>query len=1338
MGCNPRYFIVCLIMMILCPYTFLSGQDCKLPLLSAFESPSTSGFAIEWLDFNSGNVTWEIEYGIKGFSPTGVATIQNISSDQYTLDGLESGTTYEVYIRAICNDGPSEWNGPYFTNTVIDNENGCGLDLDISDDNCPSDDVFLIEVTGFPGMTMGVDVFLEKVELIAKHPWPADLRIRLESPYGISIPLSTNNGRGVDNYGDPKILDCSEPVVFTDNACSSIAIAEPPFIGSFQSEGVLASLYSSNSPDGQWKISICDRAGGDIGSLIYVYLSFEEVSCTVPPTFKIIDEEADNITVSWQDQNSCTALELVYNKVGEPSQNASSEYVECDKETFTILDLEPGEAYELVVRADCGAGNFSPESCVELFTTACNNSSIAERFDNQSLCEQSCASPCELSGVWHNAVDNSSFWILNEGDTPTSFTGPEGDVNETGRYLYVENQNPICEGEQLISLESDCLRKSESGACALTFAYHMSGSEIGTLGVDISLDGSNWNSLWQQDGDQGDSWLSASVDIPFAFERGLLRITALKMRGAIRGDIAIDQIKLIGVDTIVPNRFYRDADGDGFGDPSSTMHFCSETIPSGYASNNLDCNDESASVFPGAVEIRCNQIDENCNGDQDDASLQDLDYEVLTVQEESCLGAANGLIVIEGLNGQEPYEYVWSDGSIGPGVTDLVSGIYFCTISDVGGCQIVSDPIFVDFEDILVYSVLALEQPSCAGDDDGMIQLRIEGGVPPYQVVWSNGMLGSTAQGLADGNYQATITDMSSCSVVIDSIPIRGPQILTTGIFSLENNDCKGNSDGFVRLGILGGTPPFDIAWSNGESGIIVSGLSTGNYEVTVTDDNGCRDLIQDITISEPDSLILSVNNIEHITCPEGDDSLVDINITGGTPPYSYFWSNGENTQDLVGVPSGLYALTVTDIRSCSYVLDNVIVEEPETISIQLDSLVNVDCIGSGDGFLSVNVAGGSGEYSYNWGTTDGEESDENFLDELTAGIYSLTVVDDFDCKSRAFSVEVINRNVPIQVSVNQYETLSCADDSTASIIANIGTAVLPLDYNWSSGNRAIHAAYQDTVAGLISGSYDLTVTDAQGCVGISDSIQIMGPTAIRHELLDKVDNLCWYDSLGIIHLDIQGGQVPYNVEWQDGRTGQLIEELPNGSYTARIIDDNGCEKVLDEIFVSSNSPIHFNPEIIHPMEGVGGEIDLMPSGSAPPYVFRWADPLQFLNDGFAADLAAGSYSVTVEDSDGCISDTTIILTRMTSASSLEASNFSLYPNPTNGQLYMTTDWIGNRVGCKVYDFQGSVVMQTKLNSSGSLQNRYQLDLSILPDGVYFIHLTNKGMNQVSKVFKFN
>ena len=1289
---------------------------CDLPILSNISDPTVNGFKIEWLDFNNAE-SYDIEHGKKGFQRLLQATIPGLTDKSYTFENLDPSTTYEFYIRSNCTLQSSQWNGPYFYNTVIDNSSSCNIDLNLEDNNCMFNQEFLIDIENLNGV-LGNSIILESVALLIEHSWPPDLSLTLISPSDTEIILSSFNGNGIDNYGNPNDSLCMEVANFSDNACLNVTEWTPPFIGTFKPENSFSAKLNGEPPNGLWKLKICDRAAGDIGKLKYIRLNFSNEACLVPQDFVISDIEGDNITINWTQPSTCQVLKVSYKESSAPLQETFIDFIDCKDQFFTVSGLKPDTNYDLFFNAQCGDQIESPTSCLLNFRTACKNSIFSSSFDSLKICNTSCDTLCSLDDIWLNSA-NGDNWIVNSGETPTGFTGPESDISKTGNYVYIENQMTPCQRDS-IELVSRCLSINEEGSCGISFNYHMFGNDIGKLALQYASLNGVWQNIWSHEGNQGTDWSFESIDLNLNLDVTRLRFLVSRSENSLRGDIALDQIKLFNADTVSLITYYLDFDNDGYGNKELPSLFCSANAPDGFVANADDCNDLDPKINPGETEINCNLIDENCNGFSDETNASDLSYSIDFIKKESCKGQFDGAIQLQIFNAQEPVSFLWSNGSQEAILSNVGTGIYTCSISDFGGCQIVTEPIFIDFNEVLVYSIKTITHPECAGMSNGLIELLVGQGDPPYSILWSNANEGLINDNLSDGDYVATITDNFNCQIITDPISIQGNQAITAGVSLKGDIECFGEENGFIQIGLFGGTPPYNLEWSNGDSTSFISNLSVGEYALTITDNNGCYNTLENINIETSVPLEVFVNNIENITCHKGFDGLIDIEVSGGTKPYNYFWSDGSITEDLFRKSAGIYKVTVNDFKACTFFLNDIIIEEPDLITIEIDSINSVKCSGSDDGFVSILVDGGTPPYSYNWNVNDGGQNSFPFLDQLLPGKYFLTVVDALGCKSPSASFEIQNLNEEINISLINEEQITCFGDSTGSIIAVSENGSPPFDFNWSSGFKSISNSRMDTVKQLIKGRYNLTITDNEGCIGVSDSLLINSPDEINYEVLNIVNNLCFDAEDGSIELVLEGGVSPYNLIWSDNQQGTFIENLATDDYAATITDFNNCESEIPNIPITSPSELMIVLTIEHPISS-DGIIDLTVSGGTAPYQYKWGEPISFITEASATNLDPGNYMVTIIDNNNCALDTSINLQLVNSGAQLEKNIYNIFPNPSDGDFSVSTATpsiqkiqIINQNGLRVYEdifdiFQSKVDIHQKLDA-----------------GVYFIRIFGK------------
>ncbi len=1293
-------------------------QDCQLPIVTSIDNPATDGFTVHWIDNNSAVLNYEIEIGRKGFTRSFSPNIPTISDDSVRLSNLLSGSTYEIYLRSVCSaDNISPWNGPYFYNTIIDNNASCDLLLDIPDDNCPDTRKYLIEVDVDDSYIIGLDYNIRSIDLNIEHTWPPDLQISLTSPSGETALLSEYNGNGRDNYGSPDNNDCRDMAIFTDDACLSIAAFPPPLLGEFRPLDNLRNTFDGIPASGIWTIEVCDRASGDIGQIKAVKLNFTESICIAPEEYVIDDIEADNISVSWLSADDCTIYKIAYRIVSAPLAQTSFDFVECNENSYSIENLVPDTEYVMTITTRCNNGVESPETCETFFRTACANSTMTTSFNESTPCPISCDDICETDSIWYNLPGQSNAWIVATDNTPSEFTGPSGDINGKGNYIYVENNNPACHTDTVV-LESKCLELNGSTSCHLTFYYHMYGGEITSLELQQNIQAKGWTNIWSQAGNQGDVWIAESISLSSEYDVGQLRFVAYRSGDIIRNDIAIDQIKIIGLDTFPLRKYYADLDGDSFGDTRNFRLLCSTEAPSGFVTNDDDCNDDNPNINPNATEISCNLIDENCNGNADDNQATDLNYQLLSISDESCKGRKDGSIELIANNGQTPYTYSWSNGESGPILSNIGTGIYTCTISDIGTCQIITDPIFVDFENLINYSLLSLTPPTCQGLDNGSATLLISGGVPPYDIHWASGINGSQVSNLTSGTYVITITDGSSCTIESEPITVTGRQAITAGVALSRDVDCSGDNNGIIQLGISGGTPPYNVLWNNGLTTPTITQLSQGQYSVTITDILGCSNTIDDIRINEPDKLSVIINNKENLNCPDDNTGMIDVSVDGGTAPYSYFWSTGQRTEDLININAGNYSITVTDFNACFVVLEDINIIEPDPISVDIDNIINVNCPTSEDGYIKVQVDGGQPNYSYNWSVLDGIESQSNELSELNPGLYSLTVVDEFGCKSDPLFFEIVNRNRAINIETTALTLNQCFGDSTASIVATVNNGTVPFDYNWSNGDRQLSESPQDTIVDLITSSYTLTVTDSEGCTGVSELISLSEPEELVYDVINIVENECWYENQASISIEISGGTVNKTILWNNGSSGSLITELNNGQYQATITDDNNCTKVTNLISLTSHQQIEIDA-IIKNTNSNNGTIDITPTAGLSPFSYTWDGPISLPPLPMVENLIPGEYTLKVADREGCVLDTTFTIQLINSVDNDTDYTITLFPNPGSGTIAIRSEKTIKNIN--VYNLSGQSVSLQKRKDYGT---EIEFNINSKVHGIYYIEIT--------------
>lgn len=203
----------------------------------------------------------------------------------------------------------------------------------------------------------------------------------------------------------------------------------------------------------------------------------------------------------------------------------------------------------------------------------------------------------------------------------------------------------------------------------------------------------------------------------------------------------------------------------------------------------------------------------------------------------------------------------------------------------------------------------------CHGDESGIADLTVTGGTEPYSYLWSNGATTEDLSELSGGYYSVTVTDAAGNTTTCD-VTIYEPPLLECYI---DGTDllCNGDESGAADLTVTGGTEPYSYLWSNGAETEDLSGLSAGVYSVTVTDANRCSTSCE-VTIEEPPLLECEIINTQNASCNSCADGSATVAPIGGTPDYTYLWSNGQTTATAINLLPGSYSVTITDANGCS------------------------------------------------------------------------------------------------------------------------------------------------------------------------------------------------------------------------------------------------------------------------------------------------------------------------------------------------------------------------------------------------------------------------------------
>jgi len=274
-------------------------------------------------------------------------------------------------------------------------------------------------------------------------------------------------------------------------------------------------------------------------------------------------------------------------------------------------------------------------------------------------------------------------------------------------------------------------------------------------------------------------------------------------------------------------------------------------------------------------------------------------------------GNNDGLALASVDGGTAPFTFSWTSGDTTIIADSLASGIYQINVTDAIGCSSFDIATISDAEAATIV-VSAILDVSCAGGEDGAIDINLIGGDAPFTYSWSNGGTTEDINQLVAGPYEVSVTDANGC-VATESITVSEPGTSSIS-FAKKNSDC-GIDNGFATVFVAGSTGPYTFVWNTGSGSPTITGLSPGIYEINVIDGNGCL-LTDEIIIDDIQGPKVFLDSISALDCG-GAGSDIGIAVFGGAAPYNFNWSNGATTPGLVGVGVGEYTLVVSDQNSC-------------------------------------------------------------------------------------------------------------------------------------------------------------------------------------------------------------------------------------------------------------------------------------------------------------------------------------------------------------------------------------------------------------------------------------
>ena len=639
-----------------------------------------------------------------------------------------------------------------------------------------------------------------------------------------------------------------------------------------------------------------------------------------------------------------------------------------------------------------------------------------------------------------------------------------------------------------------------------------------------------------------------------------------------------------------------------------------------------------------------NVVARDANGCADLATFELATASSITLEGDfqpvSCANAMDGTAGVIVTGASPPFTYDWDNDGVGDNddsstITNLNGGIYTVIVTDATGC---SGSISVEVpEPSILNQTAEITNAGCEGFNFGSITVDVSGGTVPYLFDWDIDGLGDqddfeSINNLAPGMYTLIVIDGNMCNDTVTYEVTGFPN--PTVELDITNITCNNDNDGVIAAWPAGGTSPYLFEWSTGDTSSSINNLSPGNYFVTVSDAQGCQTL-DTALVREPDP-IEGQGDITFVNCFGGNDGSIELMTEGGTPPYSYEWSNGPTTSTNSQLEAGNYIVDITDTAGC-VVVEVYEVLEPDEITIEAMTS-NPACAGNATGQINLNVSGGDFFYTYAW--SNGATSDS--LSNIPAGNYSVTVTDGSDC-SKTLENIIVEEGIPFSTSL-EFELIDTIPDcSMYKVIATTTGGQAPYEYEWSNGGDE-----ESNVNVMAAGTtLDVTVSDFNFCI-TSDTIT----TPDTLSLTPWVTNVdCAGNGNGAILIEPFNDTPDYQFIWSTGDTLSSIAGLAPGSYSVTVFDHLGCITSEENIQVTEPDLLFVEESILNPkcFGEFDGLIDLQTTGGVEPYSFAWSSSTN--TSSTLQGIAAGTYSYTVTDANECMASDEVTLTQPDSIS---------------------------------------------------------------------------------------
>lgn len=676
-------------------------------------------------------------------------------------------------------------------------------------------------------------------------------------------------------------------------------------------------------------------------------------------------------------------------------------------------------------------------------------------------------------------------------------------------------------------------------------------------------------------------------------------------------------------------------------------------------------NFQTGNVFTGLASTSFTITAKDANGCTATANVivpTQVSSGSVSVTHPTCTGNSLGSLSISGVSGGAG-GYNWeifnlSNASVASSVPignthSIPAGTYYATIRDANGCSVNTAQFIVNAPISASYSSV---NASCATVSDGSLTIfSPSGGSGFYTYAINSGSFGASSSftGLATGStYTLRVRDGNGCIFNINNAVVGLQPAITGTITQSTPILCNGQLTS-ISVTPSGGTAPYTYSWSNSVTTQNNPNIPAGSYNVTITDSKTCTGTAS-ISITQPTALTVTPS-ATNISCKGGNNGSIDLVVNGGTGVKTFLWSNGATSQNISGLASGSYSVTVTDANGCINNATSVTITEPATaVTVSLQSKSNVTCFGLSNGSILVTASGGTGTITYSKDDTNFQAS-ASFMG-LAPGNYTITAKDANNCTQVTSAISITQPSEVLAISGIVKNNPLCNGNANGSLVVSVTGGTAPYQYSLDGTNFVS----SNTISGLIAGNYVVTVKDANNCTVVSASQSLVNPAALTATVTASPQS-CSAIVDGRLTVSASGGTgtLQYSIDGTNFQASSVFNGLLANNYTVTIKDANNCS-ITHPATITTVTAIAGSisqTAFINCFGQSTAALNLSVSGGTGPFTFLWSNGATSQN---ISSLAAGNYSVTITDSKGCTGSASFSVTQPVALSaSTTTSNYN-------------------------------------------------------------------------------